>query len=535
MQTVYSNQKKTGKYVIKAFNEESFDHVLLLAQMQMGKSGTYWYVIFSMLFGNYGIDNVIVMSGNREIELFEQVQQDKVKYTEWFLNQKHVIERCTEKEINIIKRTIEKKIRILWGSDLGKDQGSVKANTLIVWDESHFAQSRENKPYGFLEKNDLTHLVDGSNTKNEKNIKILTVSATPFSELVLNVNKRVCKTIRLNPSENYYGVSYYKNTNAIKPSFQVSEENSHLMKELIDSYKDEKKYIIVRVTNTTGLSVMVRICNALNVDCKEYNAKRKDICIEQLKEAPDKLTVIVISGMLRMGKVIPKEHIAMVFESSTQGNNKKADTVLQGLLGRMCGYTTKEDGFDVKIYIEDRLIQELDEYIDRYDTEHGPIVLHAMNVRADAPVKWQPKLYHLIKVPMDNFENMSTKCGKIKTNEMRIHLQNKIDTINIDDEEKTTLSQLIECEKTQFVSKDVEKKSNNYFKKSIDKVTESKSIIITGYRDISNQHLYILSYPSKQECYLLFRSCTELPTVEQEMNRMDFLYVLDKCVFKNIN
>lgn len=118
---------------------------------------------------------------------------------------------------------------------------------------------------------------------------------------------------------------------------------------------------------------------------------------------------------------------------------------------------------------------------------------------------------------------------------MRIHLQNKIDTINIDDEEKTTLSQLIECEKTQFVSKDVEKKSNNYFKKSIDKVTESKSSIITGYRDISNQHLYILSYPSKQECYLLFRSCTELPTVEQEMNRMDFLYVLDKCVFKNIN
>lgn len=535
MQMVYSNQKKTGRSVIKAFNEESFNHVLLLAQMQMGKSGTYWYVIFTMLFGNYGIDNVIVMSGNREIELFEQVQQDKIKYTEWYLNQKHVIESCTEKKINAIKRTIEKKIRILWGGDLGKDQGSVLPNTLIVWDESHFAQSRENKPYVFLEKNNLTHLIDGSNTENEKNIKILTVSATPFSELVLNINKRVCKTIRLNPSENYYGVSYYKNKNAIKPSFQVSEENFELMKELISSYKDEKKYIIVRVTNQKGLSLMVQVCNELNVDCKEYNAKRKDIAIEQMKEVPDKLTVIVISGMLRMGKVVPKEHIAMVFESSTQGNNKKTDTVLQGLLGRMCGYTTKENGFDVKIYIEDSLIQQLDCYIDRYDTEFGPIVNNAMNVRSDAPVKWQPKLYHLIKVPIDNFENMSTKSGKIKTNEMRVYLQNNFNTLNTDDEERNVLSQLMEHENTHFISKDVEKRSNNYFKKSIDEVAESMSKTITGYREISDKDLYILSYPSKQECYILFRSREDLPIVEQEANNMDYLYVLNKCVFKNIN
>ena len=49
-----------------------------------------------------------------------------------------------------------------------------------------------------------------------------------------------------------------------------------------------------------------------------------------------------------MGQVVPKMHIAMVYEQSKHPN---ADTVLQGYLGRMCGYRIKGAHTDVDIYV----------------------------------------------------------------------------------------------------------------------------------------------------------------------------------------
>ena len=49
-----------------------------------------------------------------------------------------------------------------------------------------------------------------------------------------------------------------------------------------------------------------------------------------------------------MGQVVPKDHIAMVYEQSKHPN---ADTILQGLLGRMCGYQAKGAHRGVDIYV----------------------------------------------------------------------------------------------------------------------------------------------------------------------------------------
>ena len=46
-------------------------------------------------------------------------------------------------------------------------------------------------------------------------------------------------------------------------------------------------------------------------------------------------TVILLKDRLRAGKVVPKEHIGFVWEDAT---SSKTDTLVQGLLGRMCGY-----------------------------------------------------------------------------------------------------------------------------------------------------------------------------------------------------
>jgi hypothetical protein len=56
------------------------------------------------------------------------------------------------------------------------------------------------------------------------------------------------------------------------------------------------------------------------------------------KQKPTKRTLILINGFLRMGKVLPKEHVFAVIDTSDKSNT---DTLLQGLLGRICGYYSK--------------------------------------------------------------------------------------------------------------------------------------------------------------------------------------------------
>ena len=145
MATVYDNQRECGDLIVKAFGEQKIPNVLLLAQMQMGKSGTYWYVIFKMLFDpSNGIENVIIMSGNREKELYAQVLHDHKQYTKWFLNNHEETDR---KKLRMLKQTCEDKIHIMWGSHLvskKKPMVTIKNNTLLVWDEAHYAQSKNN-------------------------------------------------------------------------------------------------------------------------------------------------------------------------------------------------------------------------------------------------------------------------------------------------------------------------------------------------------------------------------------------------------
>jgi hypothetical protein len=55
-----------------------------------------------------------------------------------------------------------------------------------------------------------------------------------------------------------------------------------------------------------------------------------------------------------MGKVVPKQHIAFVMETA---KNSKTDTVLQGLLGRMCGY---HEYADIAVYLHENIVRRGD-------------------------------------------------------------------------------------------------------------------------------------------------------------------------------
>jgi hypothetical protein len=369
MATIHSNQQACGDEILRRMFERNRAFVLLLSQMQMGKSGTYWHVAFEAI-RLHGIERVYVISGNRETELREQVVRDAKDYTRSYGKQ------------------YRRNIRILWGGALFSKKGSVTVpnNSLIVWDEAHYAQSTNNAPYKFFKHNGMHNVLNGSEdgaTMLERNIRLLTVSATPFSELSSSMLKLYegHEIVRLEPSESYIGVAHYLRRELIHESFHIDESHEGALESFLSSYESERRYLILRVNNTRDKTATIqKVCDRVGVRCEVFNGKVQTIAIEELKNKPDRTTVLVISGMLRMGKVLPKEHIAVVFEEPTKNNTRQSDTGLQGLLGRVCGHV-KDTSVDIHVYVEPSMIERAHEYVESYTSAEGPCCDRAMNLR----------------------------------------------------------------------------------------------------------------------------------------------------------
>lgn len=539
---VHQKQRECGDSILKAFQEDSsLTHVLLLAQMQMGKSGTYWYVIFKMLFDdNFHIDNVIVMSGNREVDLYEQVKKDHIEYTNWFIEQE---QGSTTSLTNEAKKDMynkaHSKIQVIWGPGLAKDTAVVKPNTLIVWDESHYAQSENNTPDRFFKRNGLDTLVNGSKPSlDDMNVRLLTVSATPFSELICFSECGHHKLIRLEPGDSYCGVDTYCNKKAFKASFHVNEETKDDMRSILRDYSEMNKYMLVRVSdNRRSIKIIRELCEELSIDLKLYNSKKMDIQMADLIEEPEKATVILISGMLRMGKVVPKHHVSMVFESATKNKKKQTDTGLQGLIGRMCGYTNDPNGFDVKLYVEESILKQVHDYIEQYNSDTGPILGNAMNVRMTKPHKKSINTYHLVKIPymtqlLTNKQNPRKKNVKEWISDPTNF--NSIETET--PEVKEYLKELIDSS-TKFTGKNADLTGNNGIRNMIDKSNDQCDRVGYAYKTLEQNTVTVVSYPSTETMWLIFlnkEQDVDETEEEEKGNATNFrnIYVLDKCVFK---
>lgn len=531
--SVHENQKIAGDSIIRAFEQEDKSNVLLLAQMQMGKSGTYWYVVYNMLY-KAQVDNVLIISGNREVELHQQVCDDKALYKKWFFQQDSIRNAYSNEELKTMKRKFSDKISIIWGTSLSKTDTDVKNNTLIVWDEAHYAQSSENSPDKFFKNNQLDSLVDGTCDKSiieQRNIKLLSVSATPFSCLAINSlqeESSIFKCIKLIPSENYYGIEYYLKSNRIFPSFMIDFDHYNELKAIISKYNvpENPKYLIIRCNESKeSYKIVFEICQILNIKYEIYDSKHKNFSVELLKQKPVVPTVVVITGMLRMGKVLPKNNISMVMESSTKKKSaRKTDTSLQGLLGRVCGYTNDPDGFQIDIYVDRLMISEIKQYIDTYNSEEGPIISKAMNIRTKKPQKRTKRNYTIQPIPLKpefitKKENLS-KLPILKWLSENIHELKMLSELQI-----TTLKNAL-SDKSKFKFKNLLNDNNKSLFKMI--FNESNESYLTLESDI----IYITKYQTN--AFLIIRNpLNEIPPIKEEICANDYgLYILDKCIFK---
>lgn len=359
---IYDNAINTArKIVIKlASNILRTNHVMLTARMQSGKTSVCNAVVNiiqkSKLYKHMAINKVLFISGMNDCGLKNQTYE----------RVKEQIIGASEDNIYIGKRSkrnvSQNKFFVLKNSDLLNYEG-ILDNSLIFIDESHYGSNEKNKLTQFL----IKHGIDWKNTNEliKRNIYIVSVSATPFDELVSDTVE--CKNmIELETSDDYVGVSNFLTNDTIYDAERddITYEGK-IFDYIMDAhdrmlYNNELGVIIIRtrdfdvIKDNQYVQAHFNVCemyangskieyNNLNEHLNELlsvndyyaNAQRLGIRVTT------KPLIVLIKGAFRAGITIEPKHkdiIYMIYDYSI-----KADTTAQALLGRMCGYRNNLD------------------------------------------------------------------------------------------------------------------------------------------------------------------------------------------------
>lgn len=366
---IFDSQINTARKIVLQLgsNVTRRNHVCVVASMQAGKTGTCNSVIniinTSKLYKSMAIKKYMFITGMNDCGLKEQT----------YIRLKEQVIGASDDNIYVGKRSkknlSENKYFVLKNSDLLSYEGNID-NTLIFIDESHYGSNEKNILTKFLVK----HGIDWKDTNEliKRNIYIVSISATPFDELVSDtVNCK--KTIELNTDDNYVGVTeYLKNDLIFDTEKHDITEDGRIFDLIMDAHhrmldNDEDGAIIIRTRNTetiienqyvqTHFDVFEMTSSGTKIEYAKFNHMlnvmyENNISYKRRKEALAKFgievespttkpLIVIIKGAFRAGITIDsrfKDMIYMVYDSSV-----KADTTAQALLGRMCGYRSSKD------------------------------------------------------------------------------------------------------------------------------------------------------------------------------------------------
>jgi hypothetical protein len=336
----HQEQIEAAQAILSAYSTLALFYAVLVSLTQAGKTGTFHKLIHDM-FTEGKIQRAYILCGSSETELRSQAIEDAIEHNRGLVE--------------------SGKLKVIFHQDFKKEVMNT-CNALIVVDESHLDQSQGQQLHQFLFRHGIT--MDGNPAPlKDNNTYILSVDATPYSELAALTHKETVhkKHVQLlKPGVNYYGLADYDRDGYIMPTFDILECKS-IFADLIGERGNkwslirlppstrgtEEKKAIEAICRTRGYKVVSYTSDATSVAVtrkEQENLQKKGIIVPCLEDAPDVPTVVVISGRLRAGKVVPKKHIHFIWEGAEKS---KTDALVQGLPGRMCGY---EFG-DVKPYI----------------------------------------------------------------------------------------------------------------------------------------------------------------------------------------
>ena len=361
---------------MNAFRRKVEPWVILLAQMQSGKTETFLLIACEMLRHKL-INHIVIFSGNAETDLREQLKSQinnarSVFFRKYKKYLRAIIDDEDERD-NIIDLSMER-ISVIWGCELNA-YSRPSENTLFIWEEAHHAQSVKQRPDKFLRKIGIS--ADGNaDNMHENNNYMITISATPFSELSDNVRHVQGKhVVKMQPGDNYVGVKQIRDSGRIR-SFRTIERGFEDALNLPTNGR--KTYGIFRISHKNEEMAKAFIEKrglrwVVYDSVSENRAERAlgEATWKDMANEPAENTVILIRGKCRMGKNLEKKHLLFVLETARKSNT---DTVLQSLLGRVCGYS---DGSDrVTVFLSEKIVAsgEINRYVELWEKDGVQVI-----------------------------------------------------------------------------------------------------------------------------------------------------------------
>ena len=292
---IHDNQYQAGQQVINNYLNGTTDYVILVAQMQSGKTGTGKYVVHYLKHCHHNLpfdpNKVYFICGMNDNDLKTQAIQE-------------------------FKGLIPKE-NILFSKQLQKKTLPYEASLIIV-DESHYAGA-------------VNSLVDKFLKLCTNKPLMLSISATPMAEIASSYksNKAI---VYLNPGRNYYGIKDIFRLNRIYQSVNLTTNLTgfvDLVSEEYDEQRDNPKYNLVRLPSQWYYKDIEEELAELDLDLFYINHHSQFSSVvdfnQYLEKRPKKMTLIWIYNSLRAGKQLNTENIGFVHDTS----NSKSDTISQ--------------------------------------------------------------------------------------------------------------------------------------------------------------------------------------------------------------
>jgi hypothetical protein len=316
---VHFNQYKAGVEIVDYYHEGIRD-VILMAEMQSGKTGTSRYVVHALenLTGPHGWndgkfvpDRIYFICGMNDNDLRMQA----INEFRGFIPAENIMFSKQLQKFN------HNKVATKW-----KDPPS-----LVIVDESHYASFRSSQVDQFLQR--VSH----------PDMLSLSVSATAMAELA-NSEQLGKGRVYLRPGSGYYGMHDLFNRGLIRQSIDITKRQSEFIDLVVEEYEYQQerhdlKYNIVRLPNQWYYKDLQEDLEELDLDiefinhhtCTEMSASDFN---DYVKDSPKHFTIIWIYGSLRAGKQLDTSNIGFVHDTSSSG----PDIIAQSLMGRILGY-----------------------------------------------------------------------------------------------------------------------------------------------------------------------------------------------------
>lgn len=256
---------------------------------------------------------------------------------------------------------------------------------LLIIDESHFCQD-EISPinntrlmvYKLLSDIglQLNGLVNGP-----YDVKVVNISATPFSELVSLKYSEISQRkalVTLENGLNYYGIKDMYKADKIFSACNFKDIDEVYICDLLDKYIYDDGFGIIRLHDIAEYDMIEELINIYYTSIKIHKIHSTNNNTKQVKDIissnPGKLELIFICNIMRASYQLNTENILFVHEYSA-----RPDMTYQGLPGRCCGYNKHEHNVDIYCNI-DHIRQYLNLQIKHKDVSFSTIPAGSKNV-----------------------------------------------------------------------------------------------------------------------------------------------------------